>query len=463
MAVSSYADTTVGVVFFNIRPGERDGIADQLAAAVRDSQEDPEARRRYETAVGAYLESHHLPLLAHEWCHILQAVAYPSLYLRCLRELQLCRTILLAAQAADGELTLPLVLSDDWLDTLFAATMLLRLTLEENGSVSIAAADPADRRPNDLTETDLLEEDASIFQYKVEIGGPGTGAAYSRWLRERGRYTMTFRFLSRALGEEAAYQGLPALVRASFSTSLPLVAFAHLVGFTRQAGAELAEAGADLYYEILAGVVEDWGLPTDPVRPDRPLTEVDFSRFDETARRVLIEEDDGMHPLAVLARHAWVERDEPTLTDFLFHPDRFYDRRTRSFAEEVLPYLPPMILVRVLKPEIALSDSVYVTSAEFVNRPAPLTAPSWERHFIELIAVKRLAFSLATRVYAALPHNCHHEACPLYPWDLCRQWVSIPKAFEECGFPGFLERATNHRLDPAQGVLEPLPQEVQNA
>jgi hypothetical protein len=63
MAVSSYADTTVGVVFFNIRPGEGDAIADRLAAAARDSREDPEARRRYETAVGAYLESHHLPLL----------------------------------------------------------------------------------------------------------------------------------------------------------------------------------------------------------------------------------------------------------------------------------------------------------------------------------------------------------------------------------------------------------------
>lgn len=110
-----------------------------------------------------------------------------------------------------------MMLSPEWRETFYAPTTLYRLGGSREAGVSIDPCDPRDRRGNDLSESDLIEEDASIFQYKVEIGADGTGQGYARWLHEKHRYTMVFKFLSRLLGPENAYTALPPLVRADFA------------------------------------------------------------------------------------------------------------------------------------------------------------------------------------------------------------------------------------------------------
>lgn len=74
----------------------------------------------------------------------------------------------------------------------------------------------------------------SVSLQKAEIGAEGTGKGYRRWIREpqRPRYSTTFNFLARVLGEENAYVALPALVRAAFCTTHPLEVFASLVAMT---------------------------------------------------------------------------------------------------------------------------------------------------------------------------------------------------------------------------------------
>ena len=67
-------------------PANRSRAADQIRAAR------PEFRQ-YESELLTYLETHHSSLMAHEWCHILQALAYPALYLR------VCDSSILTARA----------------------------------------------------------------------------------------------------------------------------------------------------------------------------------------------------------------------------------------------------------------------------------------------------------------------------------------------------------------------------
>jgi hypothetical protein len=92
--IVSYADPAVGAVFFNVAPMQQGRLAAEVIAAARARQNSAQAAQDYPMMLSAYIDTHHHTLVLHEWCHILQALVYPGLFFRCLREMQLVNGIL---------------------------------------------------------------------------------------------------------------------------------------------------------------------------------------------------------------------------------------------------------------------------------------------------------------------------------------------------------------------------------
>src|SRR5262249_505079 len=112
-----------------------------------------------------------------------------------------------------------------------------------------------------LSEKDLIEEDATIFQYRVEVGGRGSGQSYRRWLAESSHYSSVFSFLSQYMSDDEAFELLPPFVRASFWTTRPLESFAALLGTALLTGPDFfrvpasEESGMDEIY--LRGILHE--------------------------------------------------------------------------------------------------------------------------------------------------------------------------------------------------------------
>ncbi len=369
--IISYADTTIGAVFFNLAPTAKEIASEDMRTLISLAKErriSSVAREQYALSLGRYLELYHHTLLAHEWCHILQAITYPFLYFRCVQDFYISNSILTSLrQETKPVISLPLSLPDDWLATLRAPTRSYRVSIDEQGQCDIRLADPQDRRANDLTENDLLEEDASIFQYKVEIGALGTGTGYKRWNREsqRRRYTMAFNFLSRLLGVDNAYLALPALVRVAFSTTVPLQVFAELAGLTLFIDADLPTLlGIDEYFEFLldrlcANPYLKRDVPN--INEPRSADSDAVAYLDRTAHHTIIETSSTSkkHPLFPLAHALWQECGEnPLLPTWLFHPYTVFDRLRDDVSPQFKAYWPPMFIIRLLHPELPLNNGV---------------------------------------------------------------------------------------------------------
>src|SRR5205809_4933829 len=87
--VISYADTSVGAPFFIVRLPADGEIRRRILDAYYRSEnapDDPGALRDYAVELGEFVNSYHGSIFQHEWCHILQAISYPGLYLRSLHE-----------------------------------------------------------------------------------------------------------------------------------------------------------------------------------------------------------------------------------------------------------------------------------------------------------------------------------------------------------------------------------------
>src|SRR5262245_27898935 len=96
--VISYADTTIGAIFFNITPRAEGAEVESIRAAAHrgDASQEPSSPlvSDYFSQLALYIDKYHHSLVVHEWFHILQAITYPALYLRSLRELRLVVKIL---------------------------------------------------------------------------------------------------------------------------------------------------------------------------------------------------------------------------------------------------------------------------------------------------------------------------------------------------------------------------------
>jgi len=464
--VISYADTTVGAVFFNVplpaHGATRQRIEESFHATLK-SPHDQAALNTYAVELGNYVNLYHGSIFQHEWCHILQAIAYPGLYLRSLREFfSISRILSVLRHDHTPNKPVRMYLDRESVETWTIPTIRYRIAVAD-GKVNQTFANPGEIGPNILSEADLLEEDASVFQYRTEIGVIGTGAGYSRWLKEKTRYTMTFNLLRRVLGPEDAFLALCPLVRAAYSTTWPMTSFVALLSMTlREKPKAPSGLGIDGYYELLIQALEDCkDLSRAVPNPLEPATNDQYSFLDRQCVRELIDTFHE-HPLQPLALDFW---EQPLRTtsgrDALFHPYELWDRYKRQTPRELEPFRPPLTILRAA--ELPAGSAAILLPKRFGGKSCPfLPGMLYQEYFLESIKRKNLALLLFTDFYQGTPHNCMHRDCPLHHLNLCRRWTEIPDRYENCDFPRWMEIATHHRAEPETQTLRPtrIKQEV---
>jgi hypothetical protein len=389
----------------------------------------------------------------HEWGHILQALASPAVYVRCARELGVVVGLVSDLRNNSEPVGLRTPLTEDWWSLLHAPSELIYRIVVEPEGFRLNTGDPHDRRPNDLTETDILEEEISIFQYKVEIDSEGTGAGYLRWLRERSRYTMVFKLLARLLGPESAYVALPALARVSFATTWPVNTFVTLLAKTIGHDRTLPESlGLDDYLDVMQTEAETT-LPR--VRPSITKAIDDNNGLIERDAFRDFVASDNLHPLRPLSEGLRTGGREDFPAHVLLHPDLYFDRRSQAPSDDKLWQLwPPMTVIRLIDPRLRVSDAI-MNVAPALMRDENLFVPGMKNttYFGELLKQKHLTFALAGLLDGHAPY-CTHSDCPIYPTGVCNGWMELPDAYADCSFPRWLRWNAHRAVDPKNEELQ---------
>jgi hypothetical protein len=446
------------MVSFNVPQTAHPEVSAMIAGAARGRKESPERRQEFMDLVMSWVQAEHYPLMAHEWGHVLQAVSHPALYLRCLREYSAVCTVVDVLRKDRYSVSPPFTPSQPWGTELIWPTIPLRISVEE-GLPEVDMAEPDWLLPCDLSEADLLEDAASIFQYKAEIGTQGSAEGYRRWLEEPGRhrYGRTFNLLSKLLSPADAYVALPCLVMAGYLTSLPVHGFASALAMTvREAPAPPAKMGIDLYWQYLEDCLKA-SLPVGNCPdPRRPLHEEGDHRLVDRAGMLWLADQFPEHPLSPLVKRAWADEAEvQQIQDAILHPYRAFDRGERNAHEWVETYRPPITSFRILG-DMRLEDSLLLFSPTLLESVGPggeKGEESWLSYLFDLIGIKAFVFAAATPILRSLPHNCDHQDCPMYGYELCRGWLHIPARFEECNFPDWLRRVALREMDYDAGML----------
>jgi hypothetical protein len=455
----SYFDTTLGYIFFNIPAADAPEVVEELAAARRSRRESERKRLEYAEYLATWVRLRHYPLMAHEWAHALQVLTHPALFLRCLREFSAVCTVCDELRRAPEMAPVPLTPERSWTEELAWPTVPVRISVREDGAADAKAA-TGRPMPNDISETDLLEDSASVFQYKAEIGGEGSVEGYRRWLAEGRKYlyAKTFEFLAATLSPADAYVALAPLVMAAFGTVLPVHTFVSLLAITlREAPAPPRELGADRYFLYLQLVLEE-SLETGRMpEPRRQLhQEAEQRRID---RETVLGLAEGMpsHPMSPVVERAW--RDEAAierLREAILHPHLAFDRRSRDSQRWLEPFRPAVTAFRMLDSGMDVGDTPLYVSPTLVEGGFQPGGMSWQEYLIQLLRIKTFVFAVATPFLRPLPHHCPHTDCRYHEFDMCRAWMNVPAQPDGCGFPEWLANVVNRRLDFSSRMLVPV-------
>jgi len=465
----SYTDTTVGVVCFNLHAAQETSKAfTKIRRAALAADRSRAAKEALAGMVQEFVEAHYWRLRAHEWCHILQGFTYPALYLRSLRELEFVHAVLNHVRsAADIQRPFRFESDPEWLATIRGPQEhIYRLWFDDKTFVM----EPGDRGSptrEDVSETDLLESDAMIFQYKVEIGDEGTGQDFDRWLLQPRHYARAYKLVARHLGSQNAYVALPALVRASYETTWPVTVFAHLLELTLQTETNLpSQVGLDDYYQGLSRFVQT-NIPraSDGPSPEEPSREEPLARLDDDALAVLA--DKGRYsPLTPYVKQYLERRVTFRGSDYprwLFHPQEFLKpNAVRAGDDGPDSFRPLLTRTRVVDPAYRPGQSILEFAPEIRGRPWPfLPQMTYEQFVMDSLRYKQLAFEITVSRYRDIPHWCPHTQCEWHDLYLCRRWAQVPKEYRTCWFPKWFEVATLHTLGYQCGekYLRPLTKE----
>jgi len=388
----------------------------------------------------------------------LQVIAYPALYVRCLREFAFCTGVIGELRNTPGAVRAPIAVASSWLSSLEASTLPFRVSLTEDGP-RMSPPDSSKPMPNDLTETDLVEDAASMFQYKVEIGGEGSAAGYRRWLEEEYRYSKTFDLLCETIGPEGAYVALPCLVMGAHMSNWPVNGFLGLLAMIAGAGPGVAAAlGTDDLWTVIQKAIADPEAPRRTPVPDQHVgTEEEHYMIDREAVLSLAGRW-PQHPFTPLVQGAWGRESEiARLRDAMLHPYKAFNRHRRRAADWLNSYMAPMMTFRLLSPAMTIGDTVGFVSPALQNHSGPgVEGLDWSDYLMELLRIKAFAFAAATPFGKERQHNCSHHECAYHRHGLCSRWTFVPARYESCGFPDWLERTTQHSLDLDSGTLLPI-------
>lgn len=458
-STTSYFDTTIGVAFFNVAPPAVPELANVVVEARNRRHDSPQEREAYIHTALAMLDRLHYPLVTHEWGHTLQAITHPALYLRCLREMSLLWGVVEALRQDPHDISAQFAVDERSGAQLSMPISRLRVSID-GGQPSITDADSEWPVPEDLSEADLLEDSASVFQYKAEIGGEGTARSYRRWLREGYRYSRTFDFLSGAMSPADAYVALPALVMAAYRTNLPLHTFAWLLALTvgeepSEPNVRPSELGMEPYWEHLELVLAQVLAAAPAMDPRRSILEEEAHHRIDRAGMLELSAGMPIHPLSPLVERAWRdEEDIARLQRAMLRPYLAFDRRERSAQRWLEPFRPPVIALRILSEGIELGDSVLAISPTVARSQLLQRGVGWQEYLIELMRMKAFVSANVMPFGGSVRHCCPHRECPFHRHDVCRGWTDIPSSgFQDCNFPDWLFGSFKRRVDFDSGML----------
>jgi hypothetical protein len=442
----SYADLVTGTVFLQLADSE----------ALVEAAQDPDMAYREELV--RYAWENHRGLFAHEWAHVLQVASYPYLYLRAARQGRMMAGIGVYLTKNQGRypFPLPFELTWDWQLANALSETPVRIVIDPaDRNVSFEAVANGSRVVrNALTELDLIEEDAQIFQYRVEIGSRGNGKAYRRWLIEQPRYSRAFNFLSRVFDDEIAYRMLPVLCRAAFRTTRPLWTFGLGVGILSHNGAGhlsdwvLHELITDL---VLVQAGEQYG------RAD--LAKLTIAR-PETADEPGVIPPEGLesfhrnNPQVLVAPLTGLHLRDGTVTRCLSEPWSYFDRRG-VISNEVVSYLPPGIVLQVASPRFPRGSTILWISPLLQGSTVPGMQGTTYAEVFNAALRARLVWKTVLQQTGGPNPNCPHTGCPAHSTGLCHAWFPIPRAAADCEFPVFLRYTTGHTVAPDGSGLVP--------
>jgi len=400
----------------------------------------------------------HYPLMAHEWGHALQVLTHPALFLRCLREFSAVCAV--ADELRKAPYATPVRLSPEasWIDGLIMPTVPIRLSLTEDGEPTAETATSSPRR-GDLSEADLLEDSASIFQYKAEIGGDGSAEGYRRWLNEGRKYlyAKTFDFLSSVFAPGDAYVALSPLVMAAYHSTWPVHTFISLVAMSlKHSPAPPATLGADRYWLFLELILEDSLARGRTPEPRRHLHEEHEQRRLDRADVLAMAASMPTHPMSPIVEFTCQEEDSiRRLQTAILHPQQAFNRRARDAEDWLQPFRPAVTAFRMLDSGMSPAETALYISPTVVNGSYQPGEAHWQEHLIQLIQIKTFVFAVATPFLNTFPHTCPHRDCRFHELDLCRGWMTIPTEWASCTFPKWLENVINRQVDFDHKLLVP--------
>jgi hypothetical protein len=435
-------DTTLGGVFYNVRSVAIPEVAAILAEARDRRRESDEKRQEFLDKVMSWVAVRHYPLVAHEWGHSLQAITHPALYLRCLREFSAIATVLAVLRETPTPVPVPFIPSEPWGTELILPTHRVRISISDEGMPELE--DPGEDWPqwNDVSEVDLLEDSALIFQYKAEIGSHGQVGGYRRWLQQsQGRSARVFNFLTKYMPAADAYVALPPLVMAANLTNWPVHSFVCLLSMmVREKVGAPSEMGVDIYWRYLENGVRSSYPKGERPDPRRLLEQEGEPRRIDRDGMLSLASEISLNPLSPVIQKAWQEEGQiERLRHGMLNPFEVFEREHRAPAEWVTPFGPPLVGVRVMG-EIEIGIMPIEISPTVIEHGALPSEQAWKEHIVELMRVKAFVFSAATPLLRSLPHNCPHSDCEFHPLGMCRGWVNIPEDFRDCNFPEWLRR-----------------------
>jgi hypothetical protein len=444
----SYADPATGCVHLTLR-----GLDEPFQDLVEVARSAARAES-FKTDLYMYAWTAHRSLMVHEWAHVLQLATYPLLFLRSARaaRLMIAGSVYLAGNPGRHPLPLRYGMDERWLLSNMLGTVGFTVELVENG-LRLTPVPPGTVRRGVMTERDLIEEDATVFQYRAEIAGRGRGAPYRNWLRERPRYSRLFSFLAQQLGDDRALRTLPMLVRVAYRTTRPVQAFFEGLGTLMFVGEEdddvlesvLLDALRESLGSIGAGV-----LTMAQPELDDPAGVIEDAAFEELVGSY------GQLPIAPLARINLSGTDEQrgTAGAALRAPWEFFDRWKQEFDDRLIDYLPPAITVALDDPRFPAGSTLLTISPMLHRTPFPIEGSNygeWTSATLKARLMWRAVMEGATEPNA----RCPHVSCRYHPTGLCNGWMTVPATQEDCEFPDFLRYTTKHELSADGLALEP--------
>lgn len=390
---------------------------------------------------------------------MLQLATYPFLFLRSARAARVMAAApgYLAEHPGRYQLPLRLEMDELWRDSRVLSTFGFRASVIDNEvHVSPGLSDGIGR--GILTERDLLEEDATVFQYRAEISARGSGRSYRNWLRERPRYSRLFSFLATHVGDDAALRLLPILVRIAYRTTRPLEGF--FSSFATVLHFELAEHWddeqelEDILERARRGAVDHLG--DDDLTIQKPELEDPAGWIDDEVFTALVERYQQL-PIAPLARINLLGTDKQRehAREALRMPWQFFNRYTGAIDDRLGDYFPPAMTIALDDPGFPRGSTLLWISPLLRESEFPVdgrTYSDWLNVFLKGRILSRALQSGST----GPNEQCPHVTCGYHSSGLCRGWMTVPKAAADCEFPEFLARITNHRLSADGRVLEPI-------